>query len=310
MRTGRLLPYLVVLAILIIIIMLVAPGGPEPDAAGTAQEANPYPAHPGIFMTKEDLYRSLSEEAGTKPGPVRAEGKIISGVLPHHLVAGRMITRFMENLAVQKPEVIILAGPNHYNLGGKIITGLYDWQTPDGLVKTDRDIAGTLLEKRLAVRDEEVLSREHAVGGLMPFIRHFMPQARVVPLIFHHDVSLAEIDALLEALEPYLGGTGAAAGTAVVVASVDFSHYLTRQEAEAKDEITLKAMRELDYTALYQMGNDHLDSPASLALAFRAAEKRGIKDFEILENTNSGVIFKNDIIETTSYFTLVVREEE
>lgn len=298
MKKRKCLPVLLIL----IVILLFSGCGHSPEDTPAARE-QPNPAHPGIFMTKEDLYRCLGEMPGTETSLGQTEGHIISGVLPHHLVAGRLIAQFMRDLAAQKPEVIILAGPNHYNLGGKIITGLYDWQTPEGLVKTEQEIARALLEKRLAVRDEEVLSKEHAIGGLMPFIRHYMPQAQVVPLIFHHDVSLAEIDTLLEMLEPYLNGT------AVVVASVDFSHYLPRREAEIKDEITLKAMRELDYTALYRMGNDHLDSPASLALAFRAAEKRGIKEFDILDHTNSGIIFKNDIIETTSYFTLVFREK-
>lgn len=300
MKKRHFLTYLLI----ILMFFLLTVSGCRPDEA-QSDRGKPNQSHPGIFMTKEDLYRCLSEEANNETIPAQAEGRIISGVLPHHLVAGRLIVQFMKNLAAQNPAVIILAGPNHYNLGGKIITGLYDWQTPDGLVKTEQEIAGVLLDKGLAVRDEEVLSREHAVGGLMPFIRHFMPQTRVVPLVFHYDVSLTEIDALLETLRPYLDKT---TGAAVVVASVDFSHYLTRQEAEFKDEITLKAMREFDYTALYQMGNDHLDSPASLALAFRTAEKRGVRDFEILDNTNSGVIFKNDIIETTSYFTLVFRE--
>jgi len=261
------------------------------------------PAHPSIFMSREDFYRYLGEQAAINSETADTESRIICGVVPHHLVASRLIVQFWDMLARQEPEVIILAGPNHYNLGGKVITGLYDWQTPEGLVKTEAQIVGTLLDKGLAVCDEEVLSKEHSIGGLLPFIRHFMPQARVVPLIFHHDVSLQEIDALLAALKPYLDRG------AVLAASVDFSHYLTRREAQDKDELTLRVMRQFDYTTLFKLGNDHLDSPASLTLAFRYAQIRDFMEFDILGHSNSGIILKNDMMETTSYFTLVFKEK-
>lgn len=287
---------------LLMLLILLTQGGCRSGKAEKAGEP-PNPAHPGIFMTKEEFYRCLGAQDSMDKGTAEVKGKFVSGVVPHHLVASRLIVQFMQTLAAQKPAVIILAGPNHRNLGGKIITGLYDWQTPAGLVKTEAKIVRALLEKGLAARDEETLSKEHSIGGLLPFIRHFMPQARVVPLIFHHNVTLCEIDALLEVLQPCLDED------AVLVASVDFSHYRTRREAESRDELTLRVMRDFDYTTLYKLGNNHLDSPASLSLAFRAAQKRGIREFEVLGHSNSGIILKNDIIETTSYFTLVFGEK-
>ena len=137
---------------------------------------------------------------------------------------------------------------------------------------------------------------------MVPLIKHFLPKARIVPVVLHHDVSLQEIDALLDGLEPYLNER------AVLISSVDFSHYLTRSEAQVKDRETLSFMRSLDYPALFHLGNDYLDSPASLAAAFLLAQRSGLKDFYVLENTNSGIILQNDFIETTSYFTLVFAE--
>ena len=93
------------------------------------------------------------------------------------------------------------------------------------------------------------------------------------------------------------------------MASVDFSHYLTGREAKNKDAQTLMHMRNFDYPTLFRLGDDHPDSPASLAMAFRHAENRGIKEFRVLDHTNSGFIMNNDLMETTSYFTLVFTEE-
>jgi hypothetical protein len=163
-------------------------------------------------------------------------------------------------------------------------------------------VVSVLLDKGLALRDEEVLSQEHSVGALVPFLKYFLPEAKIVPLILHHDVSLHEVDALLNALEPFLNGR------AVLISSVDFSHYLPRSEAQAKDRETIRYMRNFNYATLFSLGNDYLDSPASLAAALRLAEKRGFKEFSVLDNTNSGIILQNDFIETTSYFTLVFSE--
>ena len=285
------------------VLALLSYGCPEaaiPEKQGKGEGLNP--AHPSTFVTKQELHAilALAQQCDKVKVP---DGRVVSGVVPHHLAAGHLIVGFMEALAGQEPELVILVGPNHHNKGGRVITGLNDWQTPEGLVKTDAAVARNLLGRGLAVRDEEVLAREHSVGGLVPFIKHYLPGTRVVTLILHHDVSLQEIDGLLAALEPHLERK------AVLVASVDFSHYLTRREAQAKDRYTLKVMKNFDYATLFRLGNDHLDSPASLAMAFRLAEGKGLKQFNVLENTNSGILLNNDFMDTTSYFTLVFSEE-
>lgn len=233
---------------------------------------------------------------------IKGKGEIRCGVVPHHLVAGELIAEFMQVLALQKPEVIILVGPNHPNLDEPIITGSYDWETPEGIVHTNEEIVQKLLSEGKVAENNKVLAKEHSVGNLVPFVKHYMPDTEIVPLILHHDVTFEEVDELLKVLNPYL------VKHAVLVASVDFSHYLTCSEAEEKDKETLTVMQNFDYLALSHMGNDHLDSPASLAFALREAENKGLKEFHVLANTNSGIILQNDMMETTSYFTLMFVE--
>lgn len=251
--------------------------------------------HPS-FVTKQELNSIL---ASSSKGELKAEGKIVSAVMPHHLVAGRLIANAMEVIAKQKPTLLILIGPNHNNQGGKIITGFSGWQTPEGIVQVEDTVVKFLIDHGLALRNEDILSREHSIGALVPLVKHYLPEANVVPIVFHHGVGLQEVDNLLNALEPFLDQK------AVLISSVDFSHYLTRSEAQLKDSETIRYMRNFDYPTLFKLGDDYLDSPASLAAAFRLAEKRGLKDIRILDNTNSGIILQNDFIETTSYFTLL-----
>lgn len=247
-------------------------------------------------ISRQELSQIISTEPANAP---QVEGQIISGVLPHHLLAAPLITEFLSALATQKPKLIVLIGPNHDNEGGQVITGLNDWQTPEGRMVTEEKAVQALLESGLAVRDEKVLATEHSITALVPLINHYMPEARVVPIIVQPGITIKDVDAILLKLKPFLKHD------AVILASVDFSHYLTRSQAQAKDRMTLGYMQKFDYITLFHLSSDYLDSPAALTGAFRWAEGQGVKQFQVLHNTNSGIIMGNDSIPTTSYFTLV-----
>jgi hypothetical protein len=68
-------------------------------------------------------------------------------------------------------------------------------------------------------------------------------------------------------------------------------------------------MKDFDLATLFKLGNDYLDSPASLASVFLYAQRKGVRGFAVLENTNSGELLKNDLMETTSYFSLVFSDD-
>lgn len=231
--------------------------------------------------------------------PREDSAKITGGVIPHHLYASFIISDFFKRLSLKPPEVIVLIGPNHYERGDyEVLTSLYSWETAYGNVYPDKRIVEYLIAKKLAKVDEDTLSLEHSVVGIMPYIKFYLPNTRVVPLI----LSSRFDDALSSKLaqELYL----LAEKNVIFVASVDFSHYLTRQQAHEKDKYTLRVMKNFDYKALYQLNNDYLDSPASIATLFKVMEKLGKSEFEVLYNTNSGELEKNDFIQTTSYFSL------
>ncbi|MGE5454853.1 MAG: AmmeMemoRadiSam system protein B [Methylocystaceae bacterium] len=256
---------------------------------------------PGNSANPSMVSRSeLAHVLATEPNDqAKLSGMLVSGVLPHHLLAAPLITSFLYTLSIQQPSLIILVGPNHPNQGAKIITGLNDWQTPEGRMETEQSIVNKLLQQGLAIRDENTIANEHSIASLIPIVHHYLPSAKVVPIILQHEVSLAEVDKLLNALQPFINKDG------VVLASVDFSHYLTRPQAQTKDNLTLKYMQNFDYTTLFSLDSDYLDSPAALACAFRHAQQQGVTRFQVLANTNSGVIMRNDTMATTSYFTLV-----
>lgn len=231
-----------------------------------------------------------------------AGGRIIGAVVPHHLVAYELIGEVFGLLQKQEPSLVFIFGPNHFHRGERILTSTWSWQTPFGLVEADEEAIEKLFERTAIKEGNEVFSQEHSIGSLMAFVKYYLPKAKIVPIILHHDVSLEEVQALAKTI-------AAINEDSIYLASVDFSHYLTAEEAELKDRETKDMMQKKNLAGLFTLGDDYLDSPASLGMLFALMGEKGFDDFEVLKNTNSGYILGSGSIETTSYFTLIFRDE-
>lgn len=232
---------------------------------------------------------------GPDTGPT--SGPLAGGLVPHHNLAAANLSAFFLELEAQPPETVIVVGPNHENLGQHVITGRYGWATPYGRVDPDLELIRQLSESGIATVDDHALSREHAIGALMPYLKYHAADTLVVPLILHSDLTREQIERLADRLAPYL------TPNRLLIGSVDFSHYLTRSEAEEKDRVTLDAILRHDLAAIRQMNNDYVDSPPSLILLMLLMERLGATGPEILAHTNSGILLGSDLMETTSYFT-------
>lgn len=207
-------------ALLLVALLLgsapIRAGGPPAPAVAPAKAL---PAHANSFYEAEQFYRGL-KEALALPAPAEG-GAVVGGVVPHHILAGSMFTRFYRRLERQPPATLIVVGPNHENRGARVATGRQAWATDFGTVAVDHALVDRLVAAGLATVDDDALATEHSVGAQMPYVAYHAPGARVVPLILHRDVSPHETKRLAEFLAPLLGPER------VLVASADFSHYRT-----------------------------------------------------------------------------------
>lgn len=250
----------------------------------------------GNFYNNELFYQGVLKEGEKNELFPRHP---VSGLVPHDLFASPLVGDFFRRLDPRLVKRIILIGPNHFEKGDfKVLSSLYGWQTPFGIVEPDTENINELVNNKLAKIDEEVLSGEHSIGNLVSYLKFYLPQAKITPLILSHSLTQKEVSILAEKL------TGINRPDTLLLASVDFSHYLTSLQAREKDEVTERVIRERDYDKLFGLNNDYLDSPATLATVLMTATDNKELDFEILGHTNSGEMQKNENIETTSYFTM------
>jgi AmmeMemoRadiSam system protein B len=222
--------------------------------------------------------------------------KIYGGIVPHHLVAGEIIADLFSRLSLQKPKTIILIGPNHYEVGNApVISSDKDWQTVFGRVELDRKVIDSLKEKNLISFNDQVMLEEHSVQGSMPYIKYFTPKAKIVPLILSNTISKKQLEILADSLQDSVEDG------AIVVASVDFSHHLSSDEADRRDVVTLEIMKNKDIEKLLALKSQNVDSPPSIALIMMLMEKIGHGDFTLDQHTNSGKMLGDKSQEVTSY---------
>jgi len=231
------------------------------------------------------------------------DGAIKGGIIPHHLLAGRIIASFFKTVASINPdaELVVVVAPNHKRFGNaKIHTGSWDWETPFGILNADDEVVSHLENECGAGTDFKLLEEEHSISSLVPYIKYFLPESKIVPVLLHGDLGLENSKPLGEKIESIVEGKNY-----LIVASVDFSHYLPVEKADKMDEITIEAIKNRDLTAISHMGNDNLDSPPSIITLLEAMNRAGADSMTVLDHSNSARITGTGAGNTTSYFSIM-----
>jgi AmmeMemoRadiSam system protein B len=108
------------------------------------------------------------------------------------------------------------------------------WATPLGPIAIDTDGARELVARGLAVADDAPHAPEHSIEVQVPFLQQ-VPQLKMLPVCIGQ-TEVDDVAALLSAA--YEPGT-------VLLCSTDLSHYLTEDQARARDAATVSAIVEL-----------------------------------------------------------------
>lgn len=281
--------------IAVIALWQISFAGDEPKEAGSIVVRG---LHQLKFFDEALFYKSLTKinEADTKP-----DKEIKGGIAPHHLLAAEMMSEFYAMLKNQKIETVIILGPNHKEAGDfPALSNTFDWDTPFGPVLSGEKIIDELARDNLVKISGEVLEDEHSVALHMPFVKYFLPNAKVVPVIISGKMSIEDADKLSAALAKHARKKGT-----IVIASVDFSHYLPEAEAAKKDKESLEAIKNFDFQKIRSFGNDNLDSPPSIMALLSTLKRINAADLKVIRNLNSEYFSKSDNKETTGYFTIL-----
>ena len=113
----------------------------------------------------------------------------IAAICPHddHLLAGRVYVHLFQNL---KAKQLIIFGVAHkagkWGAQDSIIFDSFDyWRGPYGYVPVSetRNEIISLLPDSIYVVNNDWQSEEHSVEGIVPFIQHYIPDAKIVSIL-------------------------------------------------------------------------------------------------------------------------------
>lgn len=229
------------------------------------------------------------------------ELSVSGGVVPHHLLAEDVIDSFFQYLSELNIENIVILSPDHFDasvLTGNSFIGV-DYEDETFL---DCPINETILDSinklNLALNINAV-SSDHGVSNLIPYIRKYLPESRVLPLLISPRTTSEEMDELIQIINENSVNT-------VVIASVDFSHYLPREVAEFHDIKSISALiefRENDFPSL------EVDCWQALYGARLFSKLRKMEKYYIVGKGGSWDYMDDELDEkgdeTTSYFSVV-----
>lgn len=217
-----------------------------------------------------DLVALVSPHAGyTYSGPAAAHG-------------------FAALAADGRPDVVVVLGPDHQGMKVPIaVSGASAWRTPLGEVRVDAGLSRRLDDADIGARiDDAAHQWEHSLEVQVPFLQVLLGEAwRLVAVVIsdHRPEALRKFG---EGLARILQDVNA-----VIIASTDFSHYVSQAEAEQEDRLAVRAILDLDgegLLATVEHRRISMCGSAPVAAALFAAAKLGARSTRLLRYFTSG----------------------
>lgn len=231
----------------------------------------------------------------------RSNQRLTGVIVPHHLLAADLVALGFHAASDFAYKRIILLAPDHFHHARKpFATTGRDFDTVLGAVRTDRDAVAALLRQADMMEESCLFADEHGVAALLPFLRHYFPEAEIVPVAISARAKHADWDRLTEALKSIIDVD------TLVVESTDFSHFLPQHEARRFDQqtLTLLAAGSLDGIAALRQPA-HADSIGALYVQTRLQREFFGAGPLVMANENSQERSPVHEERTTSYMVVL-----
>ena len=215
---------------------------------------------------------------------------------------------------IEPPDVAVLIGPNHTGLGTAVsVMREGAWETPSGTVQIEESLAGSILAGAAHAREDTLAHlREHSLEVQLPFLLHFNPKVKIVPIQML-DTSMktcVELGAAVaKALRERQAKPENKGSRVLIVASSDMSHYEPAATAKEKDFKAIQAVLDLDPERLYHTVREHgitMCGYGPTVAMLVAAKALGAKEATLVKYANSGDV-SGDINQVVGYAGIVVK---
>jgi poly-gamma-glutamate synthesis protein (capsule biosynthesis protein) len=227
------------------------------------------------------------------------QGRIIAGVVNHHVLASDVLARTIRSVCDANPAVrrIIILSPDHFMRGDdamSVVTVPYSFE--GNVLPVDTTSTQTLLRIG-SPASRDLVEHEHGIGALIPFLSRYCQNVHIASVALRADISRERARAVGVSLASIVDDQ------TVVLVSSDMSHYLSEREALAHDVQTEAWLRSRDRVAMERATDANTDNGPAFVALFSFFEARNDKPaFQRVDHAISSA-YGGDSSYTTSYLT-------
>ncbi|MCL1786638.1 MAG: AmmeMemoRadiSam system protein B [Defluviitaleaceae bacterium] len=256
------------------------------------------PKLPILHLSHDEFLHSIRNP---RPFPTAPAGRVMAGVVPHHNVASVLISGFFSMAAAYDYDLVIILAPNHAGCLTHVTLSDRHWDIGQGAFTHQPLVYALLAESGINTAISHYhMAQDHAASILIPYIYHYLPGAQVAPLLLSRTLNFGETEALFHWLYAWIASSGK---NVLLVASIDFSHFLPIPMAWERDAVTKDAILAGDLQKIHHFSDHHLDSPAAMIIWLMYLEALGIRP-QILAHTDASEFLGPGLDETTSYMVI------
>jgi len=212
-----------------------------------------YPDQPEQLV---DMVRHLLNKEAKLIDYSLGKNHILGGVVPHagYMYSGYEAVHLYELIRYSEIafDTIIILHPNHTALVAEdlCVAGCEAWETPLGKLEVDREFAKMLKLPMNKVAHQN----EHSAEVQLPFLQLFLREGfKILPICMNHQT----VNCALKLANLIVEANQVMKRKLLVLASSDFSHFLTPDLAYKLDQLVVKAIRKLDSQQIFDAVRRH-----------------------------------------------------
>ena len=205
-----------------------------------------YPANKKALFK---LIKKIEEEERHKIDLSYAEKNIIGGIVPHagYEFSGYEAIHFFYNLqkAKEQPDTVVILNPDHAGISLPISVDDRDqWESPAGISDVDHEMADATGLPR-----SPASSAEHSGEVMLPLLHYYLGQdIKILPVTISQQIP----ENAKKVAEALLNAKKQTGKKIKLIASSDFSHFVSPDQGYKLDSLVLNHIDKFDSEGAYQ----------------------------------------------------------
>jgi len=269
-----------------ILIMLSVSAWPQGIKKSLLAGTSWYPADP------EELSRQIDYFLQNVKMDSLPTGLVSAIIVPHagYVYSGQIAAYGYKLVQGKSFDQVVILSPSHrYGFEGCSIYLKGGYETPLGTAEVDEPLAKQISEATGFTYIARAHRDEHAVEIQVPFVQKVLPQAKIVPIVMGYPRKNT-ITSLANGLKKALAGK-----KALIIASTDLSHQLSKKDANARDQDTIAMIKDFKINTLIEKcerGENIMCGGGPVTTALLYAQNKAT--LEILKYADSSQVNRNE----------------